>query len=333
MDNDFAFEFFDNGADNPRYDTPDYTILDVHTIEPTIGRNESLSGETPSPSIMTFVGRSPSVRTSGRDKFTRVDSHLEGLSDLFNLGKKITLQIELVYKEEVELATAATGSRKTKTKKQSATEAQKAQRAAEAGFWTRVYKHHRCRAKHCKQGPHCWADQQGNHHKLEATDLEQTLEDLKDKMKEGEKEEDIDVGVEIPAKIRDNVLAKSRKRKADRAPGNCRHNKTHVSNQCGSCSESDTFRIAGDRAEKLREYCDWTLAQTQDVSWRAELRVGNKHATDNFLELNSILQFPKVATDVLVRKGVKIGVALQFVSKTNIEKWWRESQAAGHVVL
>ncbi|KAK0655485.1 hypothetical protein B0T16DRAFT_499354 [Cercophora newfieldiana] len=38
-------------------------------------------------------------------------------------------------------------------KKQSAIEAQKLQRAADAGLWTRVYKHHRCRGKHCKQDP------------------------------------------------------------------------------------------------------------------------------------------------------------------------------------
>lgn len=86
-----------------------------------------------------------------------VDSYMEGLSALFSKRKKITLNMEFIYKGGVSESVA-----KGK-KKKSATETQKLQRAADAGLWTRVYKHHRCRGKHCKQGPHCWPDERGNH--------------------------------------------------------------------------------------------------------------------------------------------------------------------------
>lgn len=63
-----------------------------------------------------------------------VDSHWEGLSDLFRKGRKITFNMEFIYKEVTRDSTTARGR-----KKKSATDAQKLQRAAEAGLWTRVY--------------------------------------------------------------------------------------------------------------------------------------------------------------------------------------------------
>ncbi len=80
-----------------------------------------------------------------------VDEHLEGLGDLFSKGRKITFSIEFVYKEVTSDSTMAKG----KKKKKSAIEAQKLQRAADAGLWNQVYERYRCRGKHCKQGPHC----------------------------------------------------------------------------------------------------------------------------------------------------------------------------------
>jgi hypothetical protein len=50
-----------------------------------------------------------------------VNKYLEGLSDLFSKGKKITFSIEFVYKEVTSDSTIAKG----KKKKKSAIEAQK----------------------------------------------------------------------------------------------------------------------------------------------------------------------------------------------------------------
>lgn len=55
---------------------------------------------------------------------------MEGLGTLFSKRRKITINMELIYKEVASDSTML----KSKKKKQSATEAQKLQRAAEAGL-------------------------------------------------------------------------------------------------------------------------------------------------------------------------------------------------------
>ncbi|KAI1839391.1 hypothetical protein JX266_014398, partial [Neoarthrinium moseri] len=183
-----------------------------------------------------------------------LDNHIDGLSDLRNAGKKVVVQLELFYKNETDHTSTANRS----NRKKSATEAQKAQMAAEAGLWTRVYKHHRCRAKHCKQGPHCTTDKQGNHLKLEARHLEDIFNEIKHKMKEGETEDEVDVRIEIPPRVLQDVLARSQKRKPDSEPSNCRPSKTHVTDNCVQRPVAeDSLNITGDIAQRLEEYCNW----------------------------------------------------------------------------
>jgi hypothetical protein len=140
-----------------------------------------------------------------------VDEHLEGLSGLFSIGQMITFSMEFVYKEVTSDSITAKG----KGKRKSATEVQKLQRAAAAGLWTRVYEHRRCRARHCKGGPHCMTDKQGNHRTLLSANLEEIVDHIKRNIKDGETEETVDVNIEIPPYIRQRVLNNSRKRKAD----------------------------------------------------------------------------------------------------------------------
>jgi hypothetical protein len=127
--------------------------------------------------------------------------------------------MEFVYKEVTREFTIV----KSKKKKKSATEVQKLQRAADTGLWTRVHERYCCRGKHCKQGPHCWPDERGNHYKLLPDQLEEIVCHIKGNMKEGEKEEDVDVDIEIPSNILKNVLDNSRKRKADGGTAKLRH--------------------------------------------------------------------------------------------------------------
>jgi hypothetical protein len=254
-----------------------------------------------------------------------VDKHLEGLSDLFSKGRKITFSMEFVYKEVTRGSTTAKGKKNRK----SATEAQKLQRAAEAGLWTRVYALYRCRAKHCKQGPHCLPDEQGIHRKLLPRDLEDIVCHHKANMKEGETEEDVDVNIEIPPHILKNVLDNSRKRKADGSI-DCRHCKVHVPAHGGRCDTAeitpgeDPGDVEGDRQAKLEEYCNWGMTQVDSDRWRNALQIANQVAMDQFLELNTIVQYPKVVAELMVKNGVKPGIALQFVS--NIKKFQREEK-------
>ncbi|KAL5347584.1 hypothetical protein ACLOAV_006992 [Pseudogymnoascus australis] len=125
-----------------------------------------------------------------------VDNHREGLSDLFTKGRKIAFSMEFVYKEVTSDSTTAKG----KKKKKSAT----------------------------KQGPHCWSDEPGNHHRLLSGQLEDIVRHVKDNMKEGKTEEDVDIDIEIPSSILKNVSDNSGKRIADGLT-NCRRCKTRVS--------------------------------------------------------------------------------------------------------
>ncbi|KAF6783012.1 hypothetical protein CSOJ01_15944 [Colletotrichum sojae] len=255
-----------------------------------------------------------------------LDSHVEGLGDLFGKGRKIIFGVELIYKEATGNVVATA---KSKKKGQSATEAQKLQRAADAGLWARVYKHHRCRGKHCKQGPHCWLDERGNHHRLLPTHLEDIFNHIKGSMKEGEKEDDVDVNIEIPSRILGDILSNSRKRKAEDSI-DCRGCRAHASSQGRlrdtgetSCPQ-DAGEVEGDRMDRLEEYCSWNLQQVKSHKWREALQAANQFAADQFLELNSILKHPKVAADLMVKGGVKPGIALQFVS--NIDRFVKETK-------
>jgi hypothetical protein len=167
---------------------------------------------------------------------------------LFSKGRKITFSIEFVYKEVTSDSTTAKG----KKKKKSATEAQKIQRAADASLWNRVYKRYRCRSKHCKQGPHCWLDEQGNHRKLLPGQLEEIVCHIKGNIKEGETKEDVDINIKIPPNILKNILDNSRKRKAD-SSANCRHCKVYV---LETILVEDPKDVEGDRQAKLKEYCN-----------------------------------------------------------------------------
>jgi hypothetical protein len=253
----------------------------------------------------------------------QVDEHLEGLSDLFSIGRKITLSMEFVYKEVAcDSATA-----KGKKKKKSATEAQRLQRAAEAGLWTRVYEQYRYRAKHCKQGPHCWPDERGIHQKLLPGQLKEIVGHIKETMKEGETEEDVDVRIEIPPHIIKNIVENNRKRKAD---GSIDHRqcKAHAPshNRCCDTAEIPPVEklgdVEGDRQAMLEEYCNWGLAQVKSERWRQALQIANQVAMNQFLELNTVLQHPKVVVELIVKNKVAPGIALQFVS--NIKKFQRE---------
>jgi hypothetical protein len=219
--------------------------------------------------------------------------------------------MEFIHKEVTCNSTMAKGKRK----KKSATEAQKLQRAADAGLWTRVYELHRCKAKHCKQGPHYWPDERGTHYLLLPCHLEDIVRHIKDSMKQGEIEEDVDVNIEILPHMLKNVLDNSdnsRKRKADGSL-DCRHCKVQ------KIHSEDPRDVEGDRQGRLEEYCSWGLAQVQNDRWRHALQVANQVAIDQFLELNTILQYPKVVADLMVKNRVALGIALQFVS--NIKKF------------
>ena len=246
-----------------------------------------------------------------------LDEHLEGLSDLFSKRRKITFSIEFVYKEVTGDSTTVKG----KKKKKNATEAQKLQRTADAGLWSRLYELHRCKAKYCKQGPHCLPDERGIHRRLLPAQLEEIVCYIKANMKEGETEGDVDVDIKIPPHILKHILDNSRKRKAEDNSTDCRHCKVHASE---TIPGEDPGDVEGERQAKLEEYYNWGMAQVESDRWRNALQIANQVVMDQFIGLNTILQYSKVVADLMLKNKVQPGITLQFVS--NIKKFLREEK-------
>jgi hypothetical protein len=80
-------------------------------------------------------------------------------------------------------------------------------------------------------------------------------------MKDREKEEDVDVNIEIPPNILKNILDNSCKQKADGSI-DCRHCKVYASTYSRCCNiaertlREDLKDIEGDRQDKLKAYCN-----------------------------------------------------------------------------
>lgn len=90
--------------------------------------------------------------------------------------------------------------------------------------------------------------------------------------------------------------------------------------------KTDTVEITGDRAQRLEENCNYTVAQANSDKWRSELEHVTQFAMDNFIDLNHILQHPRDTAEFIIERGVKRGVAWQFASRAYILQWWKESQ-------
>lgn len=125
------------------------------------------------------------------------------------------------------------------------------------------------------------------------------------------------------------MLDDSRKRKAEDAI-DYRSYKARVSakgkdrDAAEAAYVDDLGDVEGDKMDRLKEYCAWNLHQVNSDKRREALQAANQFALDQFLKLNSILQHPKVAADLMVKGGVKPGIALQFVS--NIKKFQQETK-------
>lgn len=91
-----------------------------------------------------------------------VNDHLAGLGHLFEKGRKISIDIDLAYREIVR----DTVSADNRGKKRTVSERRREEMEAEAGIYRNVYKKLRCDGENCKSGPHCAVDAQGNHFEL-----------------------------------------------------------------------------------------------------------------------------------------------------------------------
>jgi hypothetical protein len=83
-------------------------------------------------------------------------------------------------------------------------------------------------------------------------------------MKEGETEEDVDADIEIPHHILKYKLDTSRKRKAEDKSPDCGHCLVHTSE---TIPGEDPRDVEGETQAKLKEYCNWGMAQVVSDRW------------------------------------------------------------------
>jgi hypothetical protein len=105
-------------------------------------------------------------------------------------------------------------------------------------------------ADRARHRPHCLPDDRGNHYKLLLAQLEEIICHIKANIKEGEIEEDVNINIEIPPYILQNILDNSRKRKADNPSDYCCY-KVYILETIPDKASRD---VEGDRLAKLKEY-------------------------------------------------------------------------------
>jgi hypothetical protein len=107
-----------------------------------------------------------------------------------------------------------------------------------------------------KQGPYYWLDERGNHHVVLLAHLVDVISHIKGNMKEGEKEEDIDIDIEMPHSIINDILDNSYKWKANGSI-DCRPYKLYTPahrRYYDTTAGEDPSNVKGDRQVKLKEY-------------------------------------------------------------------------------
>lgn len=138
------------------------------------------------------------------------------------------------------------------------------------------------------------ADDQGNRRKLLPQHLGAIFRHVKDSMKKGETEDEVNVDIEIPAHLLKGVWDGSLEGKA-----NSSHEGSPPKRQCVRRSEAvvnphdDLVGVSGDREDNLEEYCNWTLGQAKSGRRREVVQTANNFALDSFLGIEFSLAAPE----------------------------------------
>jgi hypothetical protein len=76
--------------------------------------------------------------------------------------------------------------------------------------------------------------------------------------------------------------------------------------------------------KSLHRYCEWLCARVTDLVWKKGYREACKIALEEGLDLERLYSAQDVEARSLAEKGVKRGIAVQFVSK--VKAWLDEVQ-------
>jgi len=277
-----------------------------------------------------------------------VENQLVAWSHLLRDGRQLRIDISFIYKEttqQVAVRTQQTTRRGGVTATQLAERAELLDEQEAAGLttvWKEVYSLIRYTGSPC-QRTYCWRDPENRkHYKLNTS----VLTKLIDYAEEGNT---LRTHGDVPSWIRELIYAKEqqdserrkRKRQASLSdtlppihitnvmPAPC--NQDSVGWSTGSTPETreethswhaPKLDIPAPIDKSLHRYCEWLCARVADPVWKNGYQDACRIALEEGLDLERLYNAQDVEARSLAERGVKRGIAIQFVSK--IKAWLDE---------
>ncbi|GAB1319495.1 hypothetical protein MFIFM68171_09705 [Madurella fahalii] len=208
--------------------------------------------------------------------------------------------------------------------------------------WKEVYSLMRCTGPSC-QGTYCWRDPDNRkHYKLDTS----VLTKLIDYAEEGNI---LRTHGDVPPWIRELIYTKEQQdseRRKRKRPGSFSESLTpiHITNiMPARCNQDSVGWSTGSTPETREEtyswhahklniprpidqsmyrYCEWLCAAVTDQAWKNGYREACEIALEEGLDLERLYSAQDVEARSLAEKGVKRGIAIQFVSK--VKAWLDE---------
>lgn len=260
------------------------------------------------------------------------------LSSWSDQGNNLTVEIWFIYKEVQTDSTNKVGKTGRGATKQQLAARDKLVAQQEASgvrpVWKDVSALFECSSAVCpNRGFSCWRDPETKkHHKLDSD----TMDKLIDFAEEGHK---LETHGDVPDRIREVIYKheeedaerKRQKRKASDPLQNSIRICCHGSHS-GSCHDSDanTSKVARvAKADILRLpmpvnkapelLCEWLCNQVTNERWQSAYQLAGKITVDNGYHLGRMYESQAFYADLLVKGGVLLGIADQFVSR--IREW------------
>lgn len=94
-----------------------------------------------------------------------------------------------------------------------------------------------------------------------------------------------------------------------------------------TCACITRLKIPGFREQAVEDYCQWLCMQVRSDQWKRWFLEVKEIILEEGVELARLHEAPKTEARLLVDKGIKRGIALQFT--TNVQTWLDERHSLG----
>jgi hypothetical protein len=275
-----------------------------------------------------------------------VEQQLVKWSNLFRIGKKLTLGISFNYVDDEYSTASGNDKRGTRSVTQKMLADRDAQINAEstsgqAPAWEHVYRLMRCPGKPCDLGKWCWQDPMGKkHYSLKTHHLIDLVKYVRDEHGTLETHDD------VPDRIREQLYAEEQQRSRSRVQKGSSVNtstgnpininvlptqpsqppmlaNTPITTQLQPPAR-EKLKIRGPRDTAVRGYCEWQESNVVDENLKANFRKARDLAISNGYDLEQVdsKQDPGFFVEFFKQNGVIVGIAERFVS--DIRDWVEE---------